>query len=76
MAKLELFQAVLNKMLSKIRDDAVDTFRSPPVETNIDDMSDEDLEKVAIEFHQKGETGVYLYFLAVLEMRNMQRKMG
>ena len=29
MAKLELFQAVLNKMLSDIRDDAIDSFSKP-----------------------------------------------
>jgi hypothetical protein len=75
MAKLELFQAVLNKMLSDIRDDAVDAFTKPPIEGNVDEISDEDIEKYALEFHEKGETGNYLYFLSILELRNMQRKL-
>jgi hypothetical protein len=75
MAKIELFQAVLNKMLSNIRDDAVDCFGKPPDGISIDDISDEDLEAKAIEYHQKGETGIYLCLLAVLEMRNLNKKM-
>jgi hypothetical protein len=75
MAKLELFQAVLNKMISDIREDAVDAFSSPPISGNIDDISDEDIEKYALDFHTKGETGAYLYFLSILELRNIQRKM-
>lgn len=75
MAKIELFQAVINKMLSDIREDAVDAFSKPPIEGNIADISDEDLEKYALDFHQKGETGNYLYFLAQLELRNMERKL-
>lgn len=75
MAKIELFQAVLNKMLSDIREDATDAFTKPPIEGVIDDISDEDIERYALEFHGKGETGQYLYFLALLELRNMQRKL-
>jgi hypothetical protein len=75
MAKIELYQAVLNKMLSDIRDDAMDAFAKPPIEGNIDDVSDEDLEKQALDLHQKGQTGDYLYCLAQLELRNMQRKL-
>jgi len=75
MAKLELFQAVLNKMLSDIRDDAIDSFSKPPIEGVIDEISDEDMEKYALEFHEKGQTGNYLYFLAMLELRNLNKKM-
>ena len=75
MAKIELFQAVLNKLLSDIRDDAVDAFSKPPIEGNISEISDEDIEKYALDFHTKGETGIYLYFLGILELRNMDRKL-
>jgi hypothetical protein len=74
MAKIELFQAVLNKMLSDIREDALDAFAKPPITEPIDDISDVDLEKYALEFHEKGETGAYLYFLSILELRNLNRK--
>jgi hypothetical protein len=74
MAKLELFQAFLNKMLSDIRDDAVDAFTNPPNGVKVEDLSDEDIEKLALEYHQKGETGNYLYFLAMLEMRILDKK--
>jgi hypothetical protein len=76
MAKLELFQAVLNKMLSDIREDAVDAFSKPPISGNIDEISDEDIEKYALDFHTKGETGAYLYFLSILELRNLQKKVS
>ena len=75
MAKLELFQAVLNKMLSDIRDDAIDSFTKPPISGDIDKISDEEIGKYALDFHQKGQTGDYLYFLAILELRNLQKKL-
>lgn len=74
MAKLELFQAVLNKMLSDIREDALDAFKNPPSDVKVDEIPDEELEKLALSFHEKGETGNYLYFLAMLEVRNLNRK--
>jgi hypothetical protein len=72
MAKLELFQAVLNKMLNDIREDACDAFSKPPISGVIDDIPSEEIEKYALDFHKKGETGIYLYFIALLELRKIQ----
>lgn len=74
MAKIELFQAVLNKKLSDIRDDALDCFHKPPL-PNIDDVEDEVIEKQALEDHQKGYTGRYLYYLTILELRYHKRRL-
>jgi hypothetical protein len=74
MAKVELFQAVLNKLLSDIRDDALECFHKSPIE-NIEDIPDDEIEKQALEDHQKGFTGRYLYYITILQLRYHKRKL-
>jgi hypothetical protein len=72
MAKKELFQSVLNNMLEQIRLDAIDCLEKPP-EKEVDSYNLTDLSDKALEYHTKGETGTYLYFMALLEMKSIEK---
>lgn len=75
MAKKELFQSVLNNMLEQIRLDAIDCLEKPP-EKEVDSYSLQDLEDKALEYHTKGETGTYLYFMSLHEIKTFERDIG
>ncbi len=72
MAKKELFQSVLNNMLEQIRLDAIDCLEKPP-EKEVDSYNIQDLEDKALEYHTKGETGTYLYFMSLLELKLLEK---
>lgn len=74
MAKKEIFQAVLNNLLEKIRLDALDCLQNPP-EKEVSTYDLQDLEDKAIEYHAKGETGTYLYFMSLHEIKSLERDM-
>ena len=71
MAKKELFQSVLNKMLEEIRLDALGCLQSPP-EAEVASYNTEDLSDKALEYHAKGEVGTYLYYLCLLEIKTLE----
>lgn len=75
MAKKELFQSVLNNMLEQIRLDALDCLAKPP-EKEVDNYNLTDLEDKALEYHTKGETGTYLYFMALHEIKSLERDLA
>lgn len=75
MAKKELFQSVLNNMLEQIRLDAIDCLEKPP-EKEVESYSLQDLEDKALEYHTKGDAGTYLYFMALLEIKTIERDLG
>jgi hypothetical protein len=72
MAKLELFQATLNNLLEKIRLDAINCLENPP-EKHISDYNETDLEDKALEYHEKGDVGTYLYFLCLREIKGLEK---
>lgn len=72
MAKKELFQSVLNNMLEQIRLDAIDCLDKPP-EKEVESYNVQDLEDKALEYHVKGETGTYLYFMSLLEIKLLEQ---
>ena len=74
MAKKEIFQSVLNNMLENIRLDAMDCLAKSP-EKQVDSYSLQDLEDKALEYHEKGETGTYLYFMSLHEIKSLQQDM-
>lgn len=72
MAKKEIFQSVLNNMLEQIRLDAIDCLEKPP-EKEVDSYNLQDLEDKALEYHTKGDTGTYLYFMALHEIKSLEK---
>jgi hypothetical protein len=74
MARKEIFQSVLNNMLEQIRLDAVSCLEKPP-EKDVNSYNLQDLEDKALEYHTKGETGTYLYFMTLLEIKSLERDM-
>ncbi len=71
MAKKEIFQAILNNLLVQIRDDAVNCLEKPP-EKDVANYTKEDLSDKALEYHEKGAVGVYLYYMVLLELKTLE----
>lgn len=71
MAKKELFQASLNEMLERIRKDALSCLDKPP-EKEISSYNLDDLHDKALEYHEKGEVGIYLYFMVLYELKGLE----
>lgn len=74
MAFRELFQASLNKLLETIQNDALKCLDTPP-ENGINAFTEDDIMDKIKEYHAKGEIGVYLYLMVILELKILDREL-